>query len=381
MNTLTFNQTTNTLPKSRIKADSTKRKMEMIVRSKSLSPLDKEKFGKEVEALRAETMSKVGETDARHIRKTYAIYRYSEVAGRAILHFSFEPITFSIGTALLAFSKIVNNMELGHNVMHGQYDWMNDPKFDSRKFEWDIVSDSKQWKFYHNYIHHTFTNVIGKDHDFGYKFTRLTTEQKWNWTHFFQPITNLFLAFHFQWGVGAHGYKVEYLEKPKKQRTKRSLGEYRDVFLKKIQRQVFKDYVFYPLLGGLMAPKILLGNFIANGIRNLWTYAIIFCGHFTEEAETFSPKEIESETKAEWYLRQLKGSSNLSGSKFFYFLSGHLSHQIEHHMFPDMPANRYEEVAPKLQEICEKYGQNYNNGGFFKQFGSVWKKIFIYALP
>jgi len=351
------------------------------MKSKTLNPIEKEAFGKEIEALRKEFQAKIGEEDAKHIQRTYSLYRGSEIAGRAILHFSFDPISFVVGTLLLSASKIINNMELGHNVMHGQYDWMRDPRFDSRTFEWDIVSDSKQWKFYHNYIHHTYTNVLGKDHDFGYKFTRLTKEQNWNWTHLFQPISNLFLAFHFQWGVGGHGYKVEYLEKPRKQRTKRTLKDYRDVFFKKIERQLFKDYVFFPLLAGFGAPKVFLGNLIANGIRNLWTYAIIFCGHFTEEAEVFPVSVLENETKAEWYLRQLKGSSNLSGSKFFYFMSGHLSHQIEHHMFPDIPAKRYEEMAPKLQEICARYEQNYNNGGFVSQFASVWKKIFVYALP
>jgi fatty acid desaturase len=130
-----------------------------------------------------------------------------------------------------------------------------------------------------------------------------------------------------------------------------------------------------------MAPKIFLGNLLANTMRNLWTYSIIFCGHFTENAETFTPKDIENETKAEWYLRQLKGSSNLEGSKLFYLMSGHLSQQIEHHMFPDIPANRYEEIAPRLKALCEQYGQHYNTGSFVKQFASVWKRIFAFSLP
>jgi NADPH-dependent stearoyl-CoA 9-desaturase len=285
-----------------------------------------------------------------------------------------------LGTSLLTLSKILNNMEIGHNVMHGQYDWMNHPELNSRTFEWDIVSDSHQWKFYHNYVHHTFTNVIGKDHDFGYHFTRLSEEQKWKPLHLFQSVANFFLAFNFEWGVGKHGYSVEFLETPKKQ-GKKTLEEYKNVFFKKVELQLFKDYAFFPFLAGLGAPKVIAANMIANTIRNLWTYSIIFCGHFTENTETFLPKEIENESKGQWYLRQLKGSSNLEGSKLFYQLSGHLSHQIEHHMFPDIPAPRYEEIAPRLKSICEKYEQHYNTGSFAKQFSSVWKRIFAYSFP
>ena len=353
----------------------------MNTKSKSLTKEEIESFGKELEIIRADIMSKVGQDDADHIRKVWASYRYNEIVGRLLIHFSLDPITFALGTSMLGISKILNNMEIGHNVMHGQYDWMNDPEFNSNSFEWDIVSDSAQWKFYHNYMHHTYTNVIGKDHDFGYHFTRLSEEQPWKPLHLFQSIANFFLAFNFEWGVGKHGYTVEFLEKPKNQRTKNSLQEYKDVFGKKVESQLFKDYIAFPLLGGFMAPKIFLGNLLANTMRNLWTYSIIFCGHFTENAETFTPKEIENETRADWYLRQLKGSSNLEGSKLFYLMSGHLSHQIEHHMFPDIPAARYEEIAPRLKSLCEEYGQHYNTGSFVKQFASVWKRIFAFSLP
>ncbi|MBM9592524.1 acyl-CoA desaturase [Leptospira sp. 201903075] len=349
--------------------------------SKKLNKEEIEAFGKEVETLRDEVMAKVGKEDADHIRFIYKTYRYTEILGRGLLHFSFEPISFVAGTLLLATSKIINNMELGHNVLHGQYDWMNDPRFNSRTFEWDIVSDAHQWKFYHNYMHHTYTNVLNKDHDYGYNFTRLTEEQKWKPVHLTQPFTNLLLAMNFQWGVGAHGFRVEYMEIPKKQRKKKSLKDYKAVFFKKIELQLVKDYLLFPLLAGLNFPKIILGNLIANLIRNLWTYAVIFCGHFTENAESFSVDDITGETKAEWYLRQLKGSSNLDGSNFFYTMTGHLSHQIEHHMFPSMPAKRYREVAPRLKEICAKYGQHYNTGSFVKQFASVWKRIIAYSFP
>ncbi|MGH7805972.1 MAG: fatty acid desaturase family protein, partial [Candidatus Binatia bacterium] len=83
----------------------------------------------------------------------------------------------------------------------------------------------------------------------------------------------------------------------------------------------------------------------------------------------------------QWYVRQLNGSANIEGGRVFHVLSGHLSHQIEHHLFPDLPASRYPEVAPRVREICERYGQAYNTGSFGQQFGSVVATIFRLALP
>ncbi len=65
----------------------------------------------------------------------------------------------------------------------------------------------------------------------------------------------------------------------------------------------------------------------------------------------------------------------------FHILSGNLSHQIEHHLFPDLPAHRYGELSIEVREICDRYGIPYNSGPLRKQFGSVVRKICRLALP
>ena len=89
----------------------------------------------------------------------------------------------------------------------------------------------------------------------------------------------------------------------------------------------------------------------------------------------------DNETRAEWYLRQIRGSSNFSGANWLHILSGNLSHQIEHHLFPDMPANRYAEVAPKIKALCAEYGVHYNEASFMKQFSTVWVRLAKCSLP
>jgi NADPH-dependent stearoyl-CoA 9-desaturase len=62
-------------------------------------------------------------------------------------------------------------------------------------------------------------------------------------------------------------------------------------------------------------------------------------------------------------------------------MTGNLSFQIEHHLFPDLPSNRYQEIAPKVQELFERYGLTYVSGPMVKQVGSAWKKVFRLSLP
>ena len=79
----------------------------------------------------------------------------------------------------------------------------------------------------------------------------------------------------------------------------------------------------------------------ANLLRNLWAYVVIFCGHFPDGAEKFTAEVLEHETRAEWYLRQMLGAANFKAGPLLAFSSGNLCYQIEHHLFPDLPSNRY----------------------------------------
>ncbi len=336
-------------------------------------------FEAELSALRGEVMADVGSRDAAHIRRMVRVAQGSAIAGRSLLMFGWGPISWVLGVLSLAMAKIVENMEVGHNVMHGQYDWMNDESLNSQTYEWDIVCDGDHWRRSHNVEHHDHTNIIGKDHDYGYGMLRLIPEQRWSLATVFQPFYYLVLAANFQWGVAVNDVKIGRFLKGRMSRAE--LKQRMQPFLRKAGRQLFKDYVLFPLLAFWQWPRVLLGNLLANLIRNLWTNAIIFCGHFTEHAHTWTREEVVGESQGHWYLRQIQGSSNLEGGRWFHVLTGHLSHQIEHHLFPDMPAPRYVEIAPRVREICQRYGVHYNSGGFWTQYAGVMVRIFRYALP
>ena len=348
-------------------------------KNRAMSTEELAQFGAELEAIKQEQIADVGEVDARYIHRIVAAVRYTEVIGRGFLFLSFFPPFWLLGVFILALSKILENMELGHNVMHGQYDFMNEPSLKGSTYEWDIAGTSDNWRESHNYKHHTYTNIKGMDDDVGYGMLRLFPEQRWAPMALFQTFYATVLALLFQWGIA-----IQELQLGKIVKGRKSWAELREELkpvMRKINRQLLKDYVIFPLLAGPMFLSVLAGNFVANILRNLWTFMIIFCGHFTADAEVFHKSVLDNELPGHWYLRQLRGSSNLKGGKLFHILSGNLSHLIEHHLFPTVPARRCATMSVKVQKDCGKLGQNYNNDYLYKQFGQVVWRIIRHSFP
>jgi len=280
---------------------------------------------------------------------------------------------------MLGLAKILENMEIGHNVMHGQWDWMNDPEIHSSNWEWDTAQPAEQWKHSHNYVHHQFTNVLGYDNDIGYGILRMAREQKWSPYNLGQPIYNQLLATLFEWGVALHDLDIERIRKGEKD-PKEMKRQLKQIF-RKGRNQILKDYVVYPALAGRQWKTVLKANAAANITRNLWSYVIIFCGHFPDGAMHFTEEELEDETRAEWYLRQILGAANFKGGPLLHIMSGNLGFQIEHHLFPDLPSNRYAEISERVQELCAKYDIPYTTGPLYKQYGQALRTIVKLSLP
>ena len=129
-----------------------------------------------------------------YIRKTIQLQRGLAAFGRIALFASRDKLAWTAGTAALATAKIIENMELGHNITHGQWDWMNDPEIHSTEWEWDTTSPTVHWKKSHNYIHHKYTNIVGLDDDIGYGIMRLTRDQRWEKWMIGNPIYNFLLG-------------------------------------------------------------------------------------------------------------------------------------------------------------------------------------------
>jgi fatty acid desaturase len=368
-----------------------------------------DEFGRELEAIREEVFDSRGERDRQYILKVIRTQRTLAVVGRFVIYAGlfFLPAwghalaswwaclaIMGLGTAMLGIAKILENMEIAHNVMHAQWDWMKDPNIQSNTWEWDTMGPSDRWMHSHNVVHHTWTNVLGKDLDVGYGIMRVTPMQKWHPAYLLQPITFVLLMLLFEEGVALHEQALDDHMKGRK-----TFAELKPVLAhvgRKAWRQIVKDYIAWPAAAALVAIPISLfvpwsplavfgmvaaANAIANVMRNIWTFTIIFCGHFPAGAYNFTKAQVEGETRARWYLRQLLGSCNIKGGKLFHVLAGNLSHQIEHHLFPDMCSNRHPEISPRVQALAARYGLPYNVASLTRQFGTTWLKNLRLAFP
>jgi NADPH-dependent stearoyl-CoA 9-desaturase len=399
-----------------------------------LTPEQIEQLGKEFDELHEQVKNDLGDRDAKYIRSIIALQRQLALLGRLELIASRWRVPWGVGAATLGMAKILENMEIGHNVLHGQWDWMNDPVINSRAWDWDTASTAEAWRHSHNFIHHTYTNILGKDRDLGYEIMRIDPHQKWHPFYLLQPFYNVLLMMLFEWGVAAHDLDFDAIragEKDMKQVGKELKG-----MAGKARTQIVKDYIAWPVLSGLVMTGIeaaiftlqarsdngsknpavqarrlsrklrrkrrsanvirqlvdrrsfqepfkrtLTANVAANIIRNVWSYAIIFCGHFPDQTYTFTQEETENESRGAWYVRQLTGAANIDGGPLFHVISGNLGYQVEHHLYPDMPSTRYGEIAPKVREICKRYGLPYNSGPFHQQLGMVQRTIIRLAFP
>ena len=408
-----------------------------------LTPEQIEAIGKEFDELHEQVKADLGDRDARYIRGIIALQRRLALLGRVMLFGSRNKALWAGGTATLGMAKILENMEIGHNILHGQWDWMNDPVINSAQWDWDTASTAESWKHSHNYIHHTYTNIRGLDKDLGYEIMRIDPHQKWHPVYLLQPIYNAILMALFEWGVAFHDLDLDAVRSGDKSQ-KEVLRDLKGISVK-MRAQVTKDYIAWPLVSALVslgvdlalgaagkdleavrrparsrrekarnkaqdalrrarrkAPtskanlvqqlvarksfrepfkRTVYANATANVMRNLWAHAIIFCGHFPDQTYTFSKEETKDESRGAAYVRQLIGAANIEGGPLFHVISGNLGYQVEHHLFPDMPSTRYGEIAPQVREICKRYGLPYNTGPFFQQWGMVNRTILRLAFP
>jgi len=348
-----------------------------------LTESDIESLAVELDAIRLDIEDSRGSRDARYIHRAIAAQRALEVAGRLLLAASSRRSAWWAGAVTLGVAKIIENMEIGHNVMHGQWDWMNDPEIHSSTWEWDMSGSSQHWRYTHNFLHHKYTNILGMDDDVGYGVLRVTRDQRWLPFNALNLVYNTVLALLFEWGVGLQ--HVE-LGKIAKNRMEHDDARQRvEEFLSKAGRQVLKDYAAFPALTSLSPgatyASTLKANAVANVIRNVWANAVIFCGHFPDGAEKFTKTDMIGETKGQWYLRQMLGSANFEGGPALRFMSGNLCYQIEHHLYPDLPSNRLHEISLRVREVFAKYDLPYTTGSFLVQYGKTWRTIAKLSLP
>jgi fatty acid desaturase len=327
------------------------------------------RFGEAIDAIRTDVEAKIGPEDVAHVRRVNAFSRVMEVVGRVLIHVSFEPIGFFAGVSALWLHKQLQATEVGHTALHGAYDKLPGAEgFSSKTFSWDVPIDEESWKTGHNVKHHQYTNVAGKDPDIHFGPARLTEHTPRTRLHRLQlPFMLAFLAPNFTFLMNLHftglndvyfgsgrGAELDVLP----DRSPKSVREAHKRALRKYLPYYLKNYAFFPLLAGPMFWKVLLGNWLAETMRDLYSAATIYCGHVGDDVAAY-PEGTRAHGRGEWYAMQVEATNDFEVSVPVSILCGGLDRQIEHHLFPRLPPNRLREIAPAVRAACEAHGVRY----------------------
>ncbi len=334
-----------------------------------------EAFGEELHQLYLKTKDKVGQEDLEIMRRLDTISQWFERLGRSLIHFSPGPISWLSGSTLLA-AHYVMEFTNGHNIMHGHYDQFKDERLNSDNFSWDLTTPEIDWKFEHHTLHHPFTNVAGKDSDYGYLLFRVNDDQPWHLR--FLPQISLFISLPFSVDKLFPWYIA----------TARAIVEDREIVtlqtygggIERVLKKLAKNYLLYPLMAGPMFAKVAAGNFMAEAISNAHTILMLAIEHHSEDIPLI--EMATNETRGDFYLRQIIASQNYELPGWYEDLfTGAVNIHIEHHLFPDLPFNRLKEMAPEVEAICNKYNVPYRKANVFEAIGHLLELALKKSLP
>lgn len=340
--------------------------------------LDHVGLAQDIQSLEKAILASLGEQDVVYIRRIQRLVFVLEVLGRGLLFLGFFPPAWIAGVLLLSVSKIIENTELGHNLMHGQYDWTNDPALRGSHYEFDVVATADNWRQGHNLHHHTNTGIEGLDNDIG--LLRFSRRQAWRWYHCLQVPLAMMFALLSQWGVAVQDMRLGELVSGKLSREQFWQQRLRPV-ISKSARQLLKDYVIFPLLAGPYFLSVMLGNLLANALRNVWVWLVIACGHCVGGVKLYRPDDIRAQPATHWYVRQITSSANFSSGPMLSVLTGHLGYHIEHHLYPALPACRYPQIARELKAICRRHGLPYNERPFLIRAAELAWRLARFSFP
>jgi NADPH-dependent stearoyl-CoA 9-desaturase len=343
------------------------------------------RFGEALDALHARVKAEVGDDDVRHVKRLRAVSIACEVTGRALIHFSFEPVGFLIGVVTLWLHKQLEATEIGHTALHGAYDGLpGAERFQSKSHLWRVPIDEESWRYGHNVRHHGATNVAGHDADIHFGPVRLTRETPYDAKrHRFQtlfaalvlfPNFGLLMNAHFTGlsdaieGNGRGG--LDFL----KDRSRESVrGAWKKALRKYVPYYAY-EYVLFPALAGPFFWKVLLGNWMAETMRDLYSAATIFCGHVGERTKSY-PEGTKTRSRGEWYAMQAEASNDFEVPYLVSVLCGGLDRQIEHHLFPKLAPERLRQIAPEVKALCEAHGVEHRTASWPRTLRDAFRWI------
>lgn len=287
-------------------------------------------------------------------------------------------------SGLLGFVLASIGFNVMHDACHGSYSnksWINNLMGLSLNL---LGGNAFIWKFKHNIIHHTYTNIDGIDDDIAKSPAMRSCEsQKWVAMHRFQHIyvVLLYAISSLLW-VSLMDFNKYF--KGKVHNTalqKMDLNEHIIFWLSKLLYVVF--YIMLPVhYVGWTAWAV---GFSCMHITMGLTLALVFqLAHVVEDAAfVFAPGTEPQKIEEEWAIHQVRTTANFApGNKIIGWFVGGLNYQIEHHLFPKVSHIHYPAISGIVKEVCSKHQVHYNEfrtmtaavGSHFRMMRMLGKK-------
>lgn len=347
-------------------------------------------FADDIDRLRRDLEESLGEDDIRYAKRIRKVSRQMEVLGRFLLFISLDPMTWFVGVTALWIHRQLEITEIGHYALHGVWDRFPElSHLHAKNFNWICPAEEESWKHGHNSLHHQYTNIVGKDPDVNYGALRTSEHTPWGLYHAIQVAHFFMTAPFFMEIIGFYNTGLtDLFRKPKMpgyvdvlpDRKLKTIGKAMYQSLKKIVPFYAYQFVFWPALAGPMWLKVFLGNVLAHVFANIYTAASVYSGHFGEDTE-FYPPDFKTKGRGEYYKAQVRAAHNFTSPLLMQILSGTLSAQIEHHLFPKMPPNRLRQVRSKVKEICGRHGVEYGESTWWRTWSQAIRYLGKMSFP
>ncbi len=244
----------------------------------------------------------------------------------------------------------------------------------------------KNWKFQHNVLHHTYTNVTGLDEDIRDRgVVKLSphlvpgSPHRWQWLYafFFYSILTLYwvtLKDFFQY----RGFIKTGI-------NRQSAPENRKMLAGLILVKLFYFGIFFglPVLVSGIPFREILAGFLVMHITSGLILTIVFQLAHSVEGTAYPLPDSAGRLRNDWAVHQLETTVNFApGSKILTWYLGGLNYQIEHHLFPKICHVHYPEISAIIKQTAEDFGLKYlENPSLRVAFRSHVKSLKEFGLP
>jgi len=276
---------------------------------------------------------------------------------------------------LSGFGVAGSGMSVMHDANHGAYSkkkWVNTLLGGTLNI---LGGYDVNWRYQHNILHHTYTNVTHVDEDIEQRLRmRWTPFSKWYRVQRFQHI----YAF-FAYCLGTLSWVVmkdykQYFTYTRNGVNKCSRKQYYWDLFKLFGFKIV--YLLYTLVIPIAVLEysagLIIGGFLLMHAIGGFVLSTVFQLAHVVEGASFPMPNDKGEIENEWAIHQLMTTADFAhDNKLLTWFAGGLTHQIEHHLFPQVCHVHYPRIAHIVKATAAEYGLPYHyNSGYFTALAS-----------